>query len=186
VLAAAGEQLMIEWAQDSAFRFFPTDRDTQLGYCLHWADAAVNKVLALAGRNEIRDFVDVLHLHEHRLHLGALAWAACGKDPGFTPAFLLDQAARHAAYTQVDLDRLSLRAPLDLKVLKRAWLNALESAQQLVEGLPPGDLGCLYLDDAGTPRTPGPAAASAPAGLTRHFGCVRGAWPAVGPAQAAR
>jgi len=54
------------------------------------------------GRSEIRDFVDVLHLDDSYLPLGALAWAACGKDPGFTPDFLLDHAARHVAYTQVD------------------------------------------------------------------------------------
>ena len=114
VLSAEGEQLRIEWAQDSAFRFFPVVEDVQCGYRLHHADAAVNKVLALAGRQEIRDFVDILHLHGSYLHLGSLAWAACGKDPGFTPGFLLEQAGRHAAYAQADLDRLDLREPLDL------------------------------------------------------------------------
>ena len=75
--------LRIEWAQDSAFRFYPLSKDDRFGYRLHHADAAVNKVLALAGRSEIRDFVDVLHLHDTYLSLGALAWAGCGKDPGF-------------------------------------------------------------------------------------------------------
>ena len=98
VLSAEGEQLQIEWAQDSAFRFFPVEEDDQCGYRLHYADAALNKLLALAGRQEIRDFVDILHLHESYLHLGAMAWAACGKDPGFSPDFLLDQAGRHVAY----------------------------------------------------------------------------------------
>ena len=101
--------LRIEWAQDSAFRFFPLFEDDRFGYRLHDTDAAVNKILALAGRSEIRDFVDVLHLDVTYLSLGGLVWAGCGKDPGFTPDFLLEQASRHAAYTQVDLDRLALR-----------------------------------------------------------------------------
>ena len=82
VLSREGEQLRIEWAQDSAFRFFPVEKDDECGYRLHHADAAVNKMLALAGRQEVRDYVDILHLHDSYLHLGALAWAACGKDPG--------------------------------------------------------------------------------------------------------
>ena len=52
----------VEWAQDSAFRFYPLQQDERFGYRLHDTDAAVNKVLALAGRSEIRDFVDVLLL----------------------------------------------------------------------------------------------------------------------------
>ena len=161
--------LKIEWAQDSAFRFYPVQEDERFGYRLHDADAAVNKVLALAGRSEIRDFVDVLHLDDSHLPLGALAWAACGKDPGFTPEFLLDHAARHVAYTQVDLDRLSLREPLDLTVLKRRWLAALERARALVAGLPPDEVGCLYVDADRRPSAPDPASGSFRA-LIRHAG----------------
>jgi hypothetical protein len=178
VLSAQGQQLKIEWAQDSAFRFFPVQEDDHCGYHLHYADAALNKLLALAGRQEIRDFVDILHLHDSYLHLGAMAWAACGKDPGFSPGFLLDQAGRHVAYTQADMDRLNLREPLDLKSLKKRWLGALEEAQQLVDALPPDEVGCLYLDAEQSPVTPDPA--SGFIALRRHHGSIRGAWPTVG------
>ena len=50
VVGADRRALKIEWAHDSAFRFYPVQADEQLGYRLHDADAAVNKVLALAGR----------------------------------------------------------------------------------------------------------------------------------------
>ncbi|MBQ37504.1 MAG: nucleotidyl transferase AbiEii/AbiGii toxin family protein [Candidatus Latescibacteria bacterium] len=178
VLSAEGQQLRIEWAQDSAFRFFPVQEDDQCGYCLHPTDAAVNKILALAGRQEIRDFVDTLHLHDTHLQLGALAWAACGKDPGFTPGFLLEQAGRHVAYTQADVDRLSLQAPLDLTSLKKRWLKALEDARRLVEALPPDEVGSLYLDAEQRPVTPDPASGDF-SDLTRHHGSIRGAWPTV-------
>ncbi|MXZ71987.1 MAG: hypothetical protein F4Z04_10885 [Acidobacteria bacterium] len=172
--------LKIEWAQDSAFRFYPVQEDARLGYRLHDADAAVNKVLALAGRSEIRDFVDVLHLDDTYLSLGALAWAACGKDLGFTPEFLLEHAARHVAYTQRDLDQLSLREPLDLGILKQRWLAALARARTLVSALPPEEVGCLYLDSEQRPVTPDPTA-TAFGRLVRHRGSVRGAWPTVSP-----
>jgi hypothetical protein len=180
VVTVEQEALKLEWAQDSAFRFFPVQPDDRFGYRLHDGDAATNKVLALAGRSEIRDFIDALHLHQTCLSLGAMVWAACGKDLGFTPEFLLDQAGRHTAYTQGDLDRLRLREPLDLKLLKQRWLAAREEAFKLVAELPPAELGCLYLRSDGNPVSPEPASASF-AALRRHWGRVGGAWPTVSP-----
>lgn len=180
VVTVGEQQLKIEWAQDSAFRFFPVQKDERFGYCLHDADAAVNKILALAGRAEVRDFVDVLHLHAKYLSLGALAWAACGKDPGYTPEFLLDHAARHVAYTQADLDRLQLRRPLEIKGLKQRWLAALAEARNLVAALPPDEIGCLYLGPDQRPVTPDPAHESFRTWI-RHKGTLRGAWPTVEP-----
>ena len=176
----ADQQLKMEWAYDSAFRFFPVQKDDLCGYRLHGADAATNKVLALAGRSEIRDFVDVLHLHDTYLSLGALVWAASGKDPGFTPEFLLDQMGRHVAYRQTDLDRLSLRKPLDLRRLKLRWIAAVDSATTTVSKLPPEEVGCLYLGPDLQPRTPDPASPDFPR-LTRHYGRVREAWPNISP-----
>ncbi len=180
VIIDGNTQLKIEWAQDSAFRFFPVQTDARCGYRLHDADAATNKILALAGRTEARDFVDVLHLNATYLALGAMVWAACGKDPGFTPAFLLDHANRHAAYSQNDIDRLRLRAPLDLRAMKRQWLAVADEARILVESLPPEEIGCLYLDAGHHVVTPRPEADTF-ATLTRHRGCIRGAWPTVSP-----
>ena len=179
VLSRDGEQLRIEWAQDSAFRFFPVERDGECGYRLHHADAAVNKVLALAGRQEVRDYVDILHLHDSYLHLGALAWAACGKDPGFTPGFLLEQAGRHTAYSQADVDRLSLREPLDVRSLKKKWLGALEEARETGGGPAARGGGHALSRWTGGRSTPDPRSDRFEA-LVRHEGSVRGAWPVVG------
>lgn len=179
VVCRKEKSLKMEWAHDSAFRFFPVQEDAVCGYRLHDVDASVNKVLAMAGRQEIRDFVDVLYIDESALSLGAMAWAGCGKDPGFTPDFLLEQANRHVAFTQLDLDRLSLREPMDLKVLKQRWLSALERARELVSALPPDELGCLYLDAQNRAVNPEPNTAVF-SSLERHSGSVRGAWPTVG------
>jgi len=72
-----------------------------MGFVLHPADLATNKVLALAGRFEARDFVDVNYLHHEGMPLGLIAWAACGKDPGLTPTLILDQCRRFSRLTQL-------------------------------------------------------------------------------------
>lgn len=180
VVSVDRERLKLEWAQDSAFRFFPVLADDFCGYRLHDADAAVNKILALAGREEARDFVDILHLHRTCLSVGALAWAACGKDPGYSPAFLLDHAGRHIRYSQDQIDRLQLREPLSVSELKQQWLAAVAQAQELIESLPVADLGCLYLALDGIPVTPDPASRGF-RDLGRHFGSIRGAWPVIAP-----
>src|ERR1039458_9636012 len=98
LVAREGGRTKLEWVFDSAFRFFPVEPDAEWGYALNFWDAATNKILALAGRGELRDYLDVLQLHGRHLSLGALAWAACGKDIGFTPQFLLEEAQRLAYY----------------------------------------------------------------------------------------
>lgn len=72
------EATKLEWAQESTWRFMPVMRSEEFGYQLHPVDLAMNKVLALAGRDEPRDLVDTLFLHETLLPLGALVWAATG------------------------------------------------------------------------------------------------------------
>ena len=65
-------------------------RSDIVGYTLHPIDLAINKLLAVAGRDEPRDFLDIIDLHTRTLPIGALCWAGAGKDPGFTPFSLLE------------------------------------------------------------------------------------------------
>ena len=62
----------LEWVVDSDYRFFPTMRDETFGYILHPVDLATNKVMAAAGRREVRDLVDLLTIHDTILPLGAV------------------------------------------------------------------------------------------------------------------
>ena len=178
VVSRGQNQLRLDWTTDSAFRFFPVQPDEEFGYCLHRADLATNKVLALAGRIEIRDFLDILLLDQSYLSLGAIVWAACGKDQGYTPPLLLDQTNRHCRFQENDLRGEHLARPVDLRELKVQWLAARERAEQLFERLPAEELGCLYLDPDNNPVTPEPDR-PAFAGWKRHFGSVRGAWPKI-------
>ena len=111
---------------------------------MHPIDLAVNKVLALAGRDEPRDLLDVLYQDREVLGLGALCWAACGKDPGLTPRSLLELLRRRGRVREEDLARLALTEPVDLVQLKSRWLAALDRATEFVSARPASEAGCLY------------------------------------------
>lgn len=134
----------VEWVHDTAWRFLPPVPDPIAGYVLQPIDLAVNKLLALVGREEPRDFLDVIYAHQSVLSLGALCWAAAGKDPGFTPPFLLSLLRRRGRYRSEDFARLHLREQPDLVALKRVWLEALEQAEAFILARPPEEVGCLY------------------------------------------
>ncbi len=89
-----GEKTAMQWARDSVFRFFPLVQDDLMGFTLHPIDLATNKLLAMVGRLEVRDWIDVLNCDMKLQPLGYLVWAACGKDPGFNPRSLLAAAQR--------------------------------------------------------------------------------------------
>jgi len=167
----------VEWAYDSSWRFLPVIRSEEFGYQLHPIDLAINKVLALAGRDEPRDLLDTLHCHAYVLSLGALVWAATGKDPGFSPLSLLELLRRRGRVRPEDIDRLYLAEPIDLEELKTEWLAALDAADSFVRRRPADEAGCLYYateqqrfvdpDEAGI----GPVVA--------HYGAPRGVLPRI-------
>lgn len=144
VVSRDDDSTRIDWAHDSAWRFMPLVRDPDGGLLLHPVDLAVNKILALAGRDEARDYVDALYAHRTIAPLAALVWAACGKDPGFTPHSLLELLKRRGRPRPEDITRLALATPFDLGVAKTEWLDALAQAEQFVTGRPASELGCLY------------------------------------------
>jgi hypothetical protein len=172
------DHVRLDWTTDSVFRFFPVQQDVEFGYCLHQADLATNKILALAGRSEIRDFLDILQLDQDYLSLGAIMWAACGKDPGFTPDLLLDQTNRHSRYQESDLKGENLARAVDIRELKSQWLAARQRAEHLFAQLPSEEVGCFYLNDENRPVTPEPGNPDF-GKLTRHKGSIRGAWPKI-------
>jgi hypothetical protein len=142
-----GAETKVEWAHDSAWRFLPTVRSARAGFQLSPIDLAINKLLALVGRDEPRDYLDI-HEAMHTLPLGALCWAAAGKDPGFTPPMLLDLLRRRGRYRPEDFARLDLVEPIDLPALKSRWMAALDDAERFFATRDPGEIGCLYYSRA--------------------------------------
>jgi hypothetical protein len=175
VVSRADEMTKIEWAHDSAWRFMPPIRNEEVGVQLHPIDLAINKVLALAGRDEPRDFLDILFIHDEILTLGALVWAAVGKDPGFTPVSLLEIIKRRGRYRPEDFSRLNLVEPVDVVALKKIWLAALDDAEQFIGSRPASELGCLYY----CPTVDGFVAPSANVKVVPHFGSPGGVLPRI-------
>jgi hypothetical protein len=177
------ETVLMQWARDSAFRFFPLVEHHELGLTLHPFDLATNKVLALVGRLEARDWVDVIECDRRLQALGYLAWAACGKDPGFSPGSILEHAGRTARYSSAEVRELSFAGPVpDAAELSRRWHSMLDDARRIVAVLPPEEVGkCVLAAEGGLQR--GTAAdldgALRERRLVFHAGTIRGALPRI-------
>lgn len=141
-----GDATRLEWARDSDFRFFAAVPDALLGFRLHLLDIATNKILAAAGRREPRDVLDLLHIHEHHLALGAVVWAAVGKDPGYGPESLIAEVRRNSRYRADDYADLALDEPVDAGDVCRRLKTALEKAEAFVVLMPAGQEGLAFLD----------------------------------------
>jgi hypothetical protein len=175
-----GERELLQWAQDSAYRFFPLLEHDVFGLTLHPFDLATNKVLALVGRRKVRDWVDAIQCHQVLQPIGYLAWAAAGKDPGFSPSAIVEEAAR-VRYAQPELERLAFQGPAPSSAaLSARWHAAIADARELVRVLPADEVGKCVLAPTGVPLTAGPEelAAALAAGRVRfHEGRIGGAFP---------
>lgn len=173
--------VILQWLQDSAFRFFPLVEHRDFGLALHPFDLATNKVLALIGRAEIRDWVDIIHCHASLQPFGYLVWATSGKDPGLSPAFILDQAARSAHYAKPDLATLAFEGTRpNIEELGKTWRMMLREADAIVARLPEDHVGtCVLTPDGelfrGTDDTLQLAMEND--ALVFHEGVICGAWP---------
>jgi hypothetical protein len=174
------DRVIMQWAQDSAYRFFPLVDDDLMGLALHPFDLATNKVLAMAGRLEPRDWVDVLTCDGSIQPLGCLVWAACGKDPGYNPFSLLAEISR-AHYSQAELNMLDFSgsAP-DAATLGRRWHETLARAKAICGRLPADELGqCIVTRDGELFRGTEDelAVALTSQRIKYHPGRIGGSWP---------
>jgi hypothetical protein len=178
----ANDAVLVQWVRDSAYRFFPLVEHDTFGLTLHPLDLATNKLLAVVGRRTARDWIDIVQCHEKVQPLGYLAWAASGKDPGFSPLHVVEESAR-TRYAQAELDALDFDGLVPQAAdVSRRWHAAVEQAREIVSALPPGEVGKCVLDAGGRLATA--SAASLPAELSAgrvafHEGSIRGAFPEV-------
>ena len=175
------EAVLLQWARDSAYRFYPLVTHREFGLTLHPFDLATSKVLALVGRVEPRDFIDTLSCDRDVQPLGFLAWAACGKDPGFSPFSILEEAARTSRYTESELRGLDFSGePPDAAALARVWHIRLDEANRVVAALPAEQAGRAVLDRTGRLFRGGIDVlleALVDDALVYHAGSIRGAFP---------
>lgn len=175
------ERTIVQWVRDSAFRFFPLLEDATFGLVLHPFDLATNKVLAMAGRLEPRDWIDLIESQDRLQPLGYLVWAACGKDPGFGPPSLLAELHRTGRYTQAELNELDFEGERPAAAaLGQRWRRMLVEAEQVIEALPAEEVGKAVIHPDGELYRGDPATLSVAlqAGDLRfHEGKIGGVWP---------
>lgn len=172
-VSQAGADTRLEWLADSDFRFFPAIRDDTFGYVLHPVDLGMNKIMAAAGRREVRDLADLVTIHETILPLGGLIWAAVEKSPGFTPEGLIAEIRRNANFPLVEWRALATSEPLDPQLVTARLRAALDDAEAFVARMPTGKVGLLFLQGAAVVQ-PDPAHLDT---HRTHAGQRRGQWP---------
>ncbi len=163
----------LEWVVDSEVRFFPVMKDETFGYVLHPADLAVNKVMAAAGRREVRDVVDVVTVHEMILPLGALVWAAVEKSPGYTPEGLIAEIRRNSHYPLAEWRAIASAEPIDANTVMSKLRAALDDAEAFVSRMPTEKAGLLFVRE-GKVVQPDPERLDE---YETHAGKLRGHWP---------
>ena len=184
VVSKSGDNTAMQWVRDSAYRFFPLVEDDLMGLTLHPFDLATNKVLAMVGRVEARDWIDTINCDGNLQPFGYLVWAACGKDPGYNPHSLLALASR-LHYSQAEVSALDFEGNAPNAVaLGEIWHDAISSAAVICERLPPGHLGtCIIAEQSdlfrGNARELEQALQANQ--IRYHEGSIGGSWPSVLP-----
>jgi len=177
-----GERTEIQWGTDSTYRFFPLIEDEITGFTLHPIDLASNKLSALVGRTEPRDWIDVITAIRRIQPFVYLLSAACGKDPGFSPSSMLEYVARRH-YTQAEIDdKISPRGVYEAVSLNQFWHEEVNRAREAVLAFPRDKVGTCVLARDGKPFTGGMVQLSAAieAGdVIFHEGRICGAWPQI-------
>jgi hypothetical protein len=172
-LEGLGDTMRLEWVQDSAFRFFPAQRDELFGYVLHPVDLATNKASAAADRREPRDIVDLVTIHETILPLGPVVSAAVGRFPGQSPEEMLADITRHSRFTAEEFRVLATDRPIDVSDLHRRIRRMIEDAEQFINRIPSDAVGVVFLQ-GDTPVQPN---LEALAQYRRRAGTLGGVWP---------
>jgi len=108
--------------------------------------------------------------------------AACGKDPGYTPDFLLEEADRQH-YAQIELDSLTFEGnPPDAAALSQHWKKAVREAREPIKILPPAKVGQCILGMNGEIYSGTMEPLKQDLSETRilfHAGHIGGVWPTV-------
>ena len=146
-ISKGNDSILVQWTTDSCFRFFPLLEDKDFGLTMHPFDLATNKILALAGRLEVRDWIDVINCSDKIQHLGFLVYASCAKDPGFSPEMILQEATRSSHYSQIEYDTLTFKDNEfeDLAIVSKKWKRILSEANDIINKLPYKNVGSAVM-----------------------------------------
>lgn len=147
---------VIQWLNDSPWRFFPAREDPIFGFRLDERDLVVNKILALASREAVRDYYDICRLIIDNEPVGAYVFAACGKDPGYTPESLLSAISFAARlWREEDLANID-GGKLGITECREAMNGMIRKTLETFPHIPAKHAGAMFLlEPDGKPVLPG-------------------------------
>ncbi len=142
----------IQWVQYSGYNFYEPVPDPEFGWRLHFADLAVNKVLAAASRRQPRDLVDLYLVHAFVMPLWHAMWATPGKDAEMTPEKAIERIRYHSQYARGELQNSVFAADATaIPSMISDVRNALDEAEKVFDRLPPDTVGKVLVDATGRP-----------------------------------
>ncbi len=144
----------LQWTAALASEYFAPVPDDLFGYRLHFADLAVNKAVAAAGRMKKRDFVDLVMLDRHVMPLWRMACAAAGKRPDINPFSMVERMSRNwdmAVRRDDPGDRLVMTTDVALEEIGDDLDAIFCEVRVTLEDVPPESYGRLQVDDVGQP-----------------------------------
>jgi hypothetical protein len=142
----------IQWVQYSGYNFYQPVPDPEFGWRLHFADLAVNKVLAAASRRQPRDLIDLYLVHTFIMPLWHAVWAAPGKDVEMTPEKVVERVRYHSQYAPGEIQNSVFAAPpAAIPNMITEVRNALDEAENYVNRLPADTVGKILVDSTGRP-----------------------------------
>ena len=152
IVRRGGNETKVQWFDDheTSKRFFPAAVDDELGFRLHQADVAVNKVLCASRRREARDAVDVVNIVRNYAPLGPLVWAAVAKDNSSPPSMLQGLRSKLLSFSDEELRAVRMEDGHETTrdEIREIIPQALDDAYAYCDEMAPQDYGgCLFVDD---------------------------------------
>jgi hypothetical protein len=140
----------VQWVQYSGYNFYRPVPDPEFGWRLHFADLAVNKILAAASRRQPRDFVDLYLVQNFIMPLWHAVWAAPGKDAEMTPEKIIERIRFHSQYAPDELVNSVFTAyGAAVSNMISNVRSALDDAVNIIKRLPANSVGKLLVDTDG-------------------------------------
>ena len=152
ILRRYGSETRVQWFDDPEIcnRFFPALEDDELGFRLHPADIAVNKVLCTSRRAAPRDAVDLANIVNRYSPLGPLIWAVTGKKSDLNPLQVI-RDIRSTVFGHSEEEIIAVRMEGEQRPtrndLHTVLAQALDTAHDYCSEVAPIKYdGCLFID----------------------------------------
>ena len=136
----------LQWVEEGLNGFFPAIEDEEVGFRLHFADLAVNKLMACAGRKRLRDFIDMWMIDTYSMPLWRIALAAPGKDDRWSPWSIIERIAANMIFSRNQFESdIDLLIPIEPKTILLGLTVSIDEARVKLDGIDISTAGKLAI-----------------------------------------